>query len=80
MSRPLLVAAGIALLILHHDWWFWDSTHLLLGFLPIGMAYHIAYSVAASAFWACVVIWAWPRRIDALEPESANASTPPTAS
>ena len=51
----------IALLILlHHDFWFWNSSELIGGFLPIGMAYHIGISVAAAALWYLATIFAWP--------------------
>ena len=37
----------VALLILHHDWWFWTDGRLVFGFLPIGLAYHMLISIAA---------------------------------
>lgn len=51
-ARNLVWAAVVALIVLHQDFWFWD-THkpLVFGFLPIGLAYHTALSVAASVVW-----------------------------
>ena len=42
------------LVILHHDWWFWNDGRLLWGFMPIGLAYQGLISVAAAALvgWA----------------------------
>ncbi len=58
------VYLGIAALsILHHDPWFWDDPTLLLGFLPVGMAYHMAYTLAAAALWYLASQYAWPREL-----------------
>jgi hypothetical protein len=45
------IALGL-LMILHHDWWFWDDGRLIFGFLPVGLAYHAMISVAAGCLWA----------------------------
>ncbi len=52
MKRNLFWMALLALVILHHDWWFWDDGRLLFGFLPIGLGYHALISLAAAALWA----------------------------
>jgi len=66
MSRPVLIAiiAFIALFILHHDFWNWDNTALVLGFMPVGLAYHAAYSIAAALFWFLTTKYAWPHSIE----------------
>ena len=53
-----------ALVILHHDWWFWNNGTLLFGFLPIGLGYQILISLAASALWGWAAIFAWPKELD----------------
>lgn len=60
------VVYGLALLlaVLHHDFWFWDSKTLVLGFLPIGLAYHALFSFAAAGVWALAVKFAWPTHIE----------------
>ena len=41
--RTLVIALIILLAILHHDWWWWDSKEpLVLGFMPIGLAWHLS--------------------------------------
>ena len=50
----------LLLLILHHDFWNWNDSTLVAGFLPIGMAYHIGISIAASVVWYLATIFAWP--------------------
>ena len=64
MSR---VAWGLVILlgILHYDFWFWGDRTLVFGFLPIGLGFHAAFSVAAAVAWALVVRFAWPERLEA---------------
>lgn len=66
MPRPVLIAsiAFIALFIVHHDFWNWDNPSLILGFMPAGLAYHAAYSVAAALFWFLVTKYVWPHSIE----------------
>ena len=65
-SRSWWIVAGavVVLAILHQDFWFWDDRTLVLGFLPIGLAYHALYSIAAATLWAAAVRLAWPTRIE----------------
>jgi hypothetical protein len=72
MRRLLLVAAVILLYALHQDVWFWRTARpLLLGFLPVGLAYHAGYSVAAALLMALLVKTAWPSRLER-EPEEGD--------
>jgi hypothetical protein len=66
MKKPVLVAilAFIALFVLHHDVWNWNKTTLVLGFLPVGLAYHAAYSLVAGLFWYLVTRFAWPHSVE----------------
>ena len=60
--RLALALAVLAFFALHQDFWYWRSARpLLLGFLPPGLWYHIAYTLAASVLMAVLVRWAWPR-------------------
>ena len=53
-----------ALFMLHHDFWWWNDPSLVLGFLPIGMAWHVGFSVVASLFWLIALKFAWPSDIE----------------
>ena len=64
----------IALGILHYDFWYWDDRSLVFGFLPIGLAFHAALSVAAAITWALVVKFAWPAHIEAWAEQPADAA------
>jgi len=65
-----LQAALIALItglvyVLHQDFWFWRTARpLVFGFLPIGLFYHAAYTVAISALMWLLVQRAWPSHLE----------------
>ena len=72
MSRRSLVAlALIPLLVLHQDWWFWDDDRtLVLGFMPVGLAWHAGYTLVLSVFWWWAGRFAWPEEPDPEEDPS----------
>jgi len=59
---PVLVVA--VALVLHQDFWNWTNGGLVLGALPVGLAYHLGYSVLASLVLAWLVRVAWPAGLD----------------
>ncbi len=66
IALTLLVAVFYAL---HQDVWNWrETTPLVFGFLPIGLAYHPGYSLCAAGIMAVLVKFAWPRGLDPDEP------------
>jgi hypothetical protein len=66
----LLVLLVAAVYALHQDFWNWRKSHpLVFGFLPIGLAYHAAYSVLAAGMMAVLVRFAWPKHLESAEPE-----------
>ncbi|MGA1238397.1 MAG: hypothetical protein ACO34E_16220 [Limisphaerales bacterium] len=82
-QHPKLVWGAVILLaLLHHDFWWWNSRTLVLGFLPIGLAYHAAFSIAAGLLWAAACRWAWPTHIeewaDQVDSASLQNSSPAT--
>lgn len=65
MRRFALGLAVATLYALHQDVWFWRSARpLVLGFLPIGLAYHALYCVAAAALMWLLTRHAWPDRLE----------------
>ena len=66
----LLYAALAALYLLHNDLWLWNDRRLVLG-LPIGLAYHLGFCVAASAVLTLLVVLAWPPWSRGWSPASA---------
>lgn len=61
------------LVILHHDFWFWNDPTLVAGWFPIGLLYHVGLSLVAAGFWLCVVKCAWPSNLANEQPSSVNA-------
>ncbi|HEX9732381.1 MAG TPA: DUF3311 domain-containing protein [Thermoanaerobaculia bacterium] len=61
--RVALYGALAALYALHQDAWFRHDPRIVLG-LPVGLAYHVAYCVAASLLMALLVKLAWPAGLE----------------
>ena len=63
--RAVAVAAVVLLYVLHQDFWFWrEARPLVFGFLPIGLFYHAAFTLASSfALWL-LVTFAWPSHLE----------------
>jgi hypothetical protein len=71
--RPLLYAAvWVAMMAVHQDFWLWRDATLLFGALPVGLAYHLGYSLLAAAVMAWLVRIAWPRHLEHLERRPAS--------
>lgn len=65
MPRYALVLVVLAVYALHQDIWFWRSARpLVFGFLPVGLAYHAAYSMLAALLMAWLVRQAWPSALE----------------
>lgn len=64
-GRGWIWAGFILLFAMHHDFWWWGDRRLVLGFLPIGLAYHAAFSAAAGALWWLASRHAWPGHLEA---------------
>ena len=65
MTRWMLALAVAALYVLHQDVWFWDTARpLVFGFLPIGLFYHAAYSVAVAVLMVLLIRCAWPADLE----------------
>lgn len=62
----------IALLyVLHQDFWFWrEPRPLVFGFMPIGLFYHAAFTVACAVVMGLLVTRAWPAHLESSTPAS----------
>lgn len=70
LSRILLTVAVVTLYALHQDVWNWRTAHpLIFGFLPIGLAYHAAFCLAAAALMWLLTRFAWPVLSERREPQ-----------
>jgi len=66
--KYLVVGLILVLVVLHQDVWNWDNDRLVLGFIPMTLAYHACISIAASAVWLLAATKAWPADLDNAEP------------
>jgi hypothetical protein len=65
MKRLLLIFIVIAFYIFHQDSWNWrDAAPIVFGFLPIGLFYHICYTLAVSLLMVVLVKFAWPAHLE----------------
>jgi hypothetical protein len=65
MRNLMLALVVAAVYMLHQDVWYWDAARpLLFGVLPIGLAYHVLYSIVAAGLMWLLVRCAWPRELE----------------
>jgi hypothetical protein len=72
MKKFLLFVLIAAVYVLHQDYWNWKNAGLVFGFLPVGLAYHAAYSILATLMMAVLVKCAWPEHLEHIEPEDKD--------
>jgi hypothetical protein len=73
-----LVVAAVVLYALHQDVWFFKTAYpLFFGFLPIGLAYHAAYSVACALLMWLLVAQAWPSHLEDEAPDEERRPPEP---
>ena len=76
--RTLVIGLILLLAVLHHDWWWWDAKEpLVLGFMPIGLAWHAGISLAAGLVGLVAVKFCWPDHLDE-EDDDPDSSIGPT--
>ena len=66
MKTTVSVGLIAVLFVLHQDFWFWRQARpLVFGVLPIGLFYHVIYTVACSALMVLLVRHHWPAHLQA---------------
>lgn len=73
-AATVIAIAAVALAVLHQDFWWWGDTTLVFDFLPVGLAYHTGFSIAAALLWAAAVKFAWPGRLEQWADETTDES------
>jgi hypothetical protein len=74
----LLTLLVLAVYFLHQDSWNWNKVEpCVFGFLPIGLAYHAAYSILAAVTMAVLVKFAWPKHLENVEPVGSESTSRP---
>lgn len=64
MKRASMALGLIVFAAAHQDFWLWTDKTLVLGFIPVGLAYHLGYTLLAALTMAALVKWAWPADLD----------------
>ena len=65
MRKWAAFTAVAVLYVLHQDFWFWhDARPLVFGFLPIGLFYHAAFTVATAGVLWLLVKLSWPSHLE----------------
>jgi len=68
----------LLLYALHTDVWYWNDPRPLLG-LPIGVTYHVLWTLAVTAAFALLVRFAWPDELESTTPSPAATPDGPDA-
>lgn len=66
-NKVVLSLLVLGVFLLHQDFWNWRKSDLVLGFLPVGLAYHAAYTILSVAMMWVLVKFAWPAELDRFE-------------
>ena len=70
-GKILVWGLFLLMFVLHQDFWWWDDETLVLGFLPMGLAFHALFSVGCAALgWLAIKI-AWPHDLEAFAEEDS---------
>ena len=62
--RPVIYSLFVLLLLIHQDLWNWADGTLLMGFMPVGLAYHAVFSIACAGLGALAIKTIWPSDVD----------------
>ena len=72
MNRKVICVLFLLLFMFHQDFWWWDDTSLILGFLPIGLAYHAAFSLGCALLGWLAIKYAWPHKLQKFAEENTT--------
>ena len=71
---------GVAvLLVLHQDYWQWNTMALDFGFMPRSLTYHAALSIIAAILWFLATKFCWPESLNDTTQADANHSDEATS-
>jgi hypothetical protein len=68
MKKNLVFLLILAVYVVHQDFWNWKKFDpMIFGFLPSGLAYQAAYSIACAVLMAILVKTVWPKHLEGPE-------------
>lgn len=73
----LYVGLWLLMMALRQDFWHWHDPTLVLGVLPVGLAYQAGYSLVAALVMALLVRFCWPSHLEELEREPSRGEAAP---
>jgi hypothetical protein len=76
MKKAVLVILVLAIYVLHQDFWNWKDASPVFGFLPIGLAYHAAYSIVCAIMMYILVKFAWPAHLEEVDGTTPEGGKP----
>ena len=76
MGKLLVWSLFVLMFFLHQDFWWWEESFLVFGFLPIGLAYHAGFSLACSVLGWLAIQYAWPEELEKFEDSDDKSSHP----
>jgi len=62
--RALIISFFVLLAVLHQDFWWKADPTLVLGVLPISLAYHLVWTFLVAFGWFLVGKYCWPVGLD----------------
>jgi hypothetical protein len=68
-GRSLVWLLFVVMFLIHQDFWWWDDSSLVLGFLPVGLAFHGLFSIGCSLLGWLAITKAWPTELEAFADE-----------
>lgn len=78
MKHWFLALVVVVLYVLHQDIWFWRTAQpVVFGFLPIGLFYHICYTLAVVVVMWLLVRLAWPVELETTETATSEEDAAP---
>ena len=78
MKHWFLALVVVVLYVLHQDVWFWRTAQpVVFGFLPIGLCYHVGYTLAVVLVMGLLVKFAWPTELETIETSTAEEDIAP---
>jgi hypothetical protein len=73
-GKTLVWGLFLLMFVLHQDKWWWDDGTLVFGFLPVGLAFHAAFSLVCAALGWLAIKMAWPHDLEAFAETETTAT------
>ncbi|MDG1324255.1 MAG: hypothetical protein P8P49_00700 [Opitutales bacterium] len=72
MGKNFIWVLFILLFVLHQDIWWWNDASLVLGFMPIGLAFHAGFSIVCAILGWAAIKFAWPHDLEEFAEEDGE--------